>query len=161
MMLIILDKHPVIASGKLAKLTPAKFQFKQVIELAQLVCSAGISNVYKKVPQGKEIQKWILKNPLWTYHFMRELFYSCAYSVDISNTTNIRILQILHDLNTYCNKTRVKGDIALECQTGIWRYKASYISPYPTNTELSVEVTEKLYEDYIMKFKFPRKNKYL
>lgn len=54
MMLLILDKNPILA----ANLVPSKLKFKQLLELSQLICSAGISGVYKKIPQGKEIQNW-------------------------------------------------------------------------------------------------------
>lgn len=54
-MLLILDKNPILA----ANLVPSKLKFKQLLELSQLICSAGISGVYKKIPQGKEIQNCI------------------------------------------------------------------------------------------------------
>ena len=49
MMFIILDSCPIQAVYKL----PEKIRFKQLIELAQLICSAGFSDIYKKIPQGK------------------------------------------------------------------------------------------------------------
>lgn len=59
MMLIVLDKNPITA----AKLVPNNLKFKQLLELAQMLCSCGFSNLYKKIPQGKAIQEWIKQNP--------------------------------------------------------------------------------------------------
>ena len=59
-MLIITDKNPYKAAGWLLDNTNKNFCFKQLLELSQLVSSTGISNVYKPVKQGKELQAWIL-----------------------------------------------------------------------------------------------------
>ena len=69
MMLLILDENPILA----ANLVPSKLKFKQLLELSQLICSAGISDVYKKILQGKEIQNWILENPAWVYRYFDTL----------------------------------------------------------------------------------------
>ena len=61
MFLLVLDKDAV----KSAQLVPDKIKFKQLIELCQLICSAGYSNVYKKINQGKELQNWIIRNSVW------------------------------------------------------------------------------------------------
>lgn len=60
MMLIILDKNPL----KSAELVPDKIKFKQLIELGQLICSAGISDVYKPIKQGKELENEKLYLPI-------------------------------------------------------------------------------------------------
>lgn len=49
MMLLILDENPILA----ANLVPSKLKFKQLLELSQLICSAGISGVYKKFHKVK------------------------------------------------------------------------------------------------------------
>ena len=54
MFLLILDKDPI----RSAHLIPDKLKFKQLIELGQLVCSAGISDIYKPIKQGKQLQEW-------------------------------------------------------------------------------------------------------
>ena len=84
MMLIILDKDPV----KSAQLLPDKIKFKQLIELCQLICSAGISNVYKPIKQGKHLQNWILKNPIWTKKFAIALYELCK-SINMSKRYHI------------------------------------------------------------------------
>lgn len=53
MMLIITDKDPIKAVLYLEKYTPKNFWMKQLIELGQLICSAGISNQYKKIYRGE------------------------------------------------------------------------------------------------------------
>lgn len=149
MMLIILDRHPLIAVRKLYELTPIKFCFKQLIELAQLICSAGYSDVYKKVPQGKEIQEWIKKNPMWTCIYMNSLLSACTSRIKIKDETNIDLLKICVQLS--------RGSILRIPDTAIWRYKKGYISTYLTNSELPIDEVIELYTEYITKFKFPKK----
>ena len=74
-MLIITDKKPEKAVNYLVNKTNKNFCFKQLLELAQLICSANISNVYKQVPQGKQLQEWIKENKLWTYRFYTTLLF--------------------------------------------------------------------------------------
>ena len=89
MMLIILDKDAI----KSAELIPDSLKFKQLLELCQLICSAGYSDVYKKVPQGKDIQQWILKNPIWTKKFAIALYELCNF-VNMSESTMKNILDM-------------------------------------------------------------------
>ena len=74
MFLLILDKNP----DKSAELVPDRLKFKQMLELGQLICSAGISNVFKPIKQGKELQVWIKNNKNWIYWYMMFLFNYCA-----------------------------------------------------------------------------------
>ena len=69
MMLIVLSKWP----RKAAERVPDKIKFKQLLELGQLVCSTGVSSVFKPVRQGKEIQEWIKRNPRWTFLYFENL----------------------------------------------------------------------------------------
>ena len=66
MMLIIADKSPQKNFEYLVENTNKNYIFKSLLELAQLVCSCGYSEVYKPIKQGKEIQEWIKNNKLWT-----------------------------------------------------------------------------------------------
>ena len=71
MFLLILDKN----SYKAAEFVPDRLKFKQLLELCQLICSAGISDVYKKVNQGKELQEWVRNNKLWISRYFTYLFF--------------------------------------------------------------------------------------
>ena len=68
MQLYILDKNPIIS----ANLIPDKYKFKMLIELGQLICSVGLSNVYKPIKQGKELQTWVSDNKWWIYDYYNE-----------------------------------------------------------------------------------------
>ena len=163
MMLIILDKYPDEAAKKLIKLTSDKFVFKQCLELAQLICSAGISCVYKKVPQGKRIQEWITVNPLWVYIFFTYLahYLSVQDRMKFSDKTLYDWNLIDSDLLNYIrNHYGTVGPVYTSIpaiETAIWRYSKTYISSFSTNTELPSELITQLYTDYITQFKFPPK----
>ena len=77
MMFFILDKNPKEAVKYLVENAPRVLKCKQLLELGQLICSCGYSDVYKKVQQGKEIQKWIKKNVAWVSAYYGELLKYC------------------------------------------------------------------------------------
>lgn len=94
MMLVVLSKWP----KKAARLVPDKIKFKQLLELGQLVCFAGISSVFKPIPQGKEIQEWIRKNPRWTFLYFENLYCWAQQWTNMSSETNSKFAKILCDL---------------------------------------------------------------
>ena len=55
MMFIICDKSPDKAVDWLVENTNKQFVWKQLLELCQLICSAGFSNEFRKLKQGKEL----------------------------------------------------------------------------------------------------------
>ena len=91
MMLIICSEKP----SRAAHLVPDRLKFKQVLELCQMVCSCGYSNIYKKVPQGKAIQEWIKKNPAWVKTYGLCLYLYCLNNVNMSKKTMSDIFYIL------------------------------------------------------------------
>ena len=154
MMLIIAEKNPYKAVAWLQDNTNNNFCFKQMLELAQLICSTGMSNVYKPVKQGKEIQTWILKHKLWTYRFFTALFFWCTGNVRCKPKTLKDLSDIRYDL--WDSMTHFK-----RCntpKTAIFRYKEGYVSEYPTNSELPIDVCIECYQRYLeWKFKKGRK----
>ena len=55
MMFIITDVDAVQAAKNLINQAPKTFVAKQLLELSQLICSAGISDVFKAIPRGRDI----------------------------------------------------------------------------------------------------------
>lgn len=94
MMFIILDKNPIKAVDKL----PYSIRFKQLIELAQLLSSCGVTNVYKPIPQGKELQEWILKHLDYVFFYYINLSYWCTKNIKMGNKTWEDIGKITEDL---------------------------------------------------------------
>lgn len=145
MMLIILDKNPIIAVKKLVKLTDKRFYHKQLIELCQLICSAGFSKVYKKIYRGKEIQQWIKENINFTFKYLDELFYQCHTHLNMSETSTNRIIQIMSDLQFYVLKTQ-----KFEAKDAVFRYHKSYnLSKFNSNEKLDIFTACKEYQKYI------------
>lgn len=152
MMLIITDKNPYKSAGWLLDNTNKNFCFKQLLELAQLICSAGISNVYKPVKQGKELQTWILKHKLWTYRFFTALYIWCTGSVKCKPKT-------LKDLSNIRNDLLDSLDHYKRCckpKTAIFRYKEGYNSDYVTNSELPFDICVEEYKKYIIDYKLKK-----
>lgn len=138
MMLIILDKDPV----KSAQLLPDKIKFKQLIELCQLICSAGLSNVYKPIKQGKELQKWVMKHKRWIYNYLLELKIYTFQNIKIGMKTANDIEKIIYDLVVSIKENK-------EPTTAIFRYSKDYECEIPTNTELPIEECIEQYKKYV------------
>ena len=138
MMLLILDENPILA----ANLVPNKLKFKQLLELSQLICSAGISGVYKKIPQGKEIQNWILENPAWVYRYFDTLFIYCVDLPNIKHKAVEDFKQIMHDLHWH---VKFNGRIYIPPQTAVFRFSKDYITDYLNNVTLPIS---KCVEEY-------------
>lgn len=143
MFLLILDKNPYNA----AELIPDRLKFKQLLELCQLICSAGISDVYKKIYQGKELQKWIKNNPQWIYCYLCELIqFNYNKFKDIEKRQ--KIIKINADLYCYIRDNQIK---IKEPQTAIFRYVKEYaeFTEYESNSELPVDVAISEYKRYL------------
>ena len=157
MFLLILDKNPYRA----AELIPDRLKFKSLLELGQLICSAGMSDVFKPIKQGVELQKWCYRNVCWVYEYFDYLYYYCCLSIKMKNETKKKLFQINRDLHFEGEKVMPYHDFktnrhtwrSIIPQTVIWRYSKEYESEYPTNSELPIEVAVGEYKKYF-KWKF-------
>ena len=152
MMLIITEKKPKDNLDWLVENTNKNYIFKQLLELAQLICSCGYSEVYKPVKQGKDIQEWIKKNKLWTYRFYTCLWFWVAGHIKMKPKT---LCDLYFIRNHLFDNIKKKKRITYP-KTAIWRYSEEYESEYPTNSELPIEVVTELYKKYITEFKFKK-----
>ena len=142
MMLLILNENPILAANSV----PSKLKFKQLLELSQLICSAGISGVYKKFSQGKEIQNWILENPAWVYRYFDTLFIYCVDLPNIKHETVEDFKQIMHDLHWH---VKFNGRIYIPPQTAVFRFSKDYITDYLNNVTLPISKCVEEYKKYV------------
>lgn len=144
MFLLILDKNPHNA----AELVPDRLKFKQLLELCQLICSAGISDVFKPIKQGKELQEWVKNNLYFTYRFYEHLQVWVYQNINLKHETIMKISEMKCDLFHYLVKNSIgqKDDI----QTAIFRYVKEYaeFTEYKTNSELPIDVAVNEYIKY-------------
>lgn len=143
MFLLVLDKSPY----KAAELVPDRLKFKQLLELGQLICSAEISNVYKKINQGKELQKWVRNNRAWTYWFAMFLYDYCLNNLNLKAETIMKIKEIIRDLH---NSTDITKENEYP-KNAIFRYVKEYaeFTEYETNSELPIDVAIQEYKRYL------------
>lgn len=151
MMLIVADRDPYKNAHYIAKHTNKNFLFKSLLEIAQLVCSAGISSVYKPVNRACEIQDWILKNKLWVHRYYTTLLYLSLGHVKMGLKTIADLYAVSDDLWVSIEKKK-RINYPKTC---IFRYKKGYESKYKSNSELPLEEGIKEYRKYIEEFKFP------
>ena len=145
MFLLILDKNP----HKAAELVPDRLKFKQLLELCQLICSAGISNVFKPIKQGKELQEWIKSNSFWVLAYYNTLFTCCflRLSMKIKEETCVKIRKISNDLDIFQRKYSMTNNI----ETVVFRYVKEYskFTRYFTNCILLADVAIEEYKKYV------------
>lgn len=143
MFLLVLDKDPI----KSAKLVPDKIKFKQLIELGQLICSAGISDVYKPIKQGKELQEWVRKNKGWCYFYFTSLLNYSAIYAKLKAETYFKLATIRYDLRS----STILNPNDFYVETAIFRYSKDYecMTKYKTNTELPIRECVKEYKKYV------------
>lgn len=138
MFLLVLDKNPV----KSARLIPNKIKFKQLLELSQLICSAGISDVFKPINQGKELQQWVSKNKEWINLFMFELLNWAKENINMKPETDLKLTKIFNDLD---RQTKITGCTP---KSAIFRYAKEYVCDTPSKTELPIEQAVLEYQKY-------------
>ena len=151
MFLLILDKNPY----KAAELVPDRLKFKQLLELCQLICSAGISDVFKPIKQGKELQEWVKDNRLWVYRFISYLWIKVVANVNLKPKTMLDLYKIRNDLfDSIKKKKRITYP-----KTAIFRYVKEYseFTKYETNSELPIDIAVNEYKKYV-KWKEENKN---
>lgn len=137
MFFIILDENPI----KAAQVLPKGIKFKQLLEVGQLVCSAGYSKVFKPLRSGKEIQEWIKINPAWTQQFMKQLLED---SVGLVNMTNNTFLKLNFILNSLPQTTR-----PAKAETAVFRYSKDYSHTHKSNTKLPIGEAVACYKEYV------------
>jgi hypothetical protein len=139
MQLYILDKDPV----KSAQLIPDKYKFKMLIELGQLICSAGLSDVYKPIAQGKELQQWVKENIAWTYHYFMTLMTWSISNINMKGDTLAKLVKISNDV--YDNWDTNWWNIT----KAYFRYAQAYQCAIPSKTLLPIEICIEAYKEYL------------
>lgn len=152
MQLYILDKDPV----KAAQLIPDKYKFKMLIELGQLICSAGLSDRYKPIPQGKELQQWIKDNKLWTFNYFYELLDWSVFNINMKAETINKLTYIRDDLDEAIGVAIdfENFDIYKQPTHAYFRYAAAYRCAIPSKSLLPIDECTMQYKLYL-KWKLP------
>ena len=139
MMLIVLDNNPILAGRNV----PDKLKFKQLLELCQMICSCGYCDIYKKIPQGKEIQNWIKRNPSWIKTYATSLFAWCLDHIKMQDETMFKIFNIIASIKEDCN---INGTV----ETAIFRFSKEYKNTNcKSDTELQIDEAISEYKKYI------------
>ena len=150
MMLLIPKNTPMGCIDYILDNFGTNYLSTQVKELMQLICSAGYSKVYKKIPQGKVIQNWIKschENEMFIMMYLEYIFYLDC--LNIKADTKEKYIQIYQDFSDVVfNNWADSYDI----KTAIFRYKKEYskYTDIPTDTELNIKEANKEYRKYLI-----------
>ena len=140
MQLYILDKNPIIS----ASLVPDKYKFKMLIELGQLLAGAGISNVYKPIKQGKELQAWVSEHRDYIYSYFNKLLRWSKSHINMSDSTVAKLEQIGLDLADSIGKVAEK-----EPTHAYFRYAKEYKCDVASKTLLPIDDCIAEYKKYL------------
>jgi hypothetical protein len=147
MQLYILDRDPNVSAQKLVDNMGYKYSFKMLIELGQLICSAGLSDTYKKIPQGKAQQEFVGRHKCYIFNYFAALKKLCLNSeMNIKPETKTKLTNIGLDI---LYKTTRKDCIEPPLVEAPFRYSKDYVCNISTDTWLPIDECIKCYEDYI------------
>jgi hypothetical protein len=147
--IFICDKNPYKAAEYLIEHTNKTFVFKSLLELCQLICSAGISNVFKPVKQCKALQDWIKNNLYYTFEFYEKLLVWAYFNIKMKFETGTKLKFIQNDLFQYLvqnSSNQTETPI-----TAVFRYVKEYaeFTRYSTNSELPIDMAISEYKRYL------------
>lgn len=141
MQLYILDKNPNIS----ASMIPDRYKFKMLIELGQLICSSGISNIYKTIPQGKELQAWVFSYRPYVYQYFETLLDWSRNNIRCKEETLEKLEAIKNDLfKSLYELPYVEPNFAF------FRYSERYTSDVKSGTLLSLDECINHYKQYLI-----------
>ncbi|MBQ3423232.1 MAG: hypothetical protein IJH34_16600 [Romboutsia sp.] len=146
MMFLVLAKTPLGSVDYLLNHTNEKYLKKQVLELLQLICSAGYSNVYKKIPQGKAIQNWIKANhtnEMFTWFYLDYAFHLLYLPSNMGFDPKYEIPENYKQIYADFTNVVVKElTDPTDIKTAIFRYQKQYKENtlYESNIELPIVI---------------------
>lgn len=165
MMFLVLAETPIGAVDYLLEHTSRKYLKVQIKELCQLICSAGYSDVYDKIPQGKEIQNWIKAghtNELYVWYYLSYAFHM-LYTPGFGNAYDVpkKQGQIFDDFTEKITLKDWDKTNATDIETAIFRYQKQYkeYTTYETNIELPIDICVNEYRKYL-KWKIEQNEEY-
>lgn len=145
MQLYILDKNPEKSAEILFESMGAKYSFKMLIELCQMICTVTKCATFKPISQGKEIQEFISRNSQWVLIYLNKLKNLCLNSsLNIRLETVIKLNKIYDSLKTYS-----KFSFNTPILYAPFRYSKDYKCSIPSNSVLPIEECINQYKKYL------------
>lgn len=145
MQLYILDKNPEKSAEILFESMGAKYSFKMLIELCQMISTVTKCETFKPVPQGKEIQEFISRNSQWVLKYFNKLENLCLNSsLNIKLETAIKLKKIYNSFKTY-SKFSSNSPVLY----APFRYSKGYKCSISSNSTLPIEDCIKQYKKYL------------
>lgn len=145
MQLYILDKNPEKSAEILFESMGAKYSFKMLIELCQMISTVTKCGTFKPVVQGKEIQEFISRNSQWVLMYFNKLENLCLNSsLNIKSQTVIKLKKIYSGLKEY-SKCGLNSTILY----APFRYSKDYKCPVPSNSILPIDECINQYKKYL------------
>lgn len=115
-----------------------------LVELGQLVCSCGLSDVYKPIKQGKELQAWVNTHRAYTYSYFDKLLRWSKSHINMKPDTLSKLEQIGSDLADSIGKVADK-----EPTHAYFRYAKEYSCSVASKTLLPIDDCIAEYKKYL------------
>jgi hypothetical protein len=115
-----------------------------LIELGQLVCSCGLSDVYKPINQGKELQVWVNTHRAYTYSYFDKLLRLSKSHVNMTEQTLSKLEQIGLDLKNSIGKVADK-----KLTHAYFRYNKNYVCSVVSKSLLPIDDCIAEYKKYL------------
>lgn len=133
-------------SNTSVRLIPKHLRIKELIEVNNLVCSAGISNVFKGTAKNEVLIEWVKRNSRYIFFYYTRLIQWAWNNNRVPYQTYAKLKSVREDLSFFMQYNNCTEESP---KTIVFSYDSNYKSPVPNNTEVSTLKGIHLYRDYL------------
>ena len=133
-------------SNTSVRLIPKHLRIKELIEVNNLICSAGISNVFKGTAKNKVLIEWVKRNSRYIFFYYTRLIQWAWNNNRVPYKTYVKLKSVREDLSFFMQYNNCTEESP---KTIVFSYDSNYKSPIPNNTEVPTLKGIHLYREYL------------
>lgn len=133
-------------SNTSVRLIPMHLRIKELIEVNNLICSAGISSVFKGTAENKVLIEWVKRNSRYIFFYYTRLIQWAHNKGRVPYQTYIKLRSVREDLSFFMQYNNCTEESP---KSIVFSYDSNYESPIPNNTEVPTLKGIHLYREYL------------
>lgn len=140
--MLVLSTSPSIS----VRLIPMHLRVKELIEVTNLICSAGISSAFKGTIENEVLTEWIKQNSRYIFLYFTRLIQWAWGKNRMPYKTYAKLKPVRKDLSFFMQYNNCTEESP---KTIVFSYNSDYKSPIPNNTEVPTLKGIHLYREYL------------
>lgn len=140
--MLVLSTSPSIS----VRLIPMHLRVKELIEVTNLICSAGISSAFKGTIENEVLTEWIKQNSRYIFLYFTRLIQWAWGKNRMPYKTYAKLKSVRKDLSFFMQYNNCTEESP---KTIVFNYNSDYKSPIPNNTEVPTLTGIHLYREYL------------